>query len=140
MRQALGGFLTLLGIVWALPITLFGMLLSVPVLAMRGHLTIVAGPTPAVVVSGRLADRMLARHPFGAMWAMAIGHVVIVTQHGLTPQILSHELAHVRQAACWGIFFPIAYLLASGWAVVRGKDAYWHNVFEVAARKAERHS
>ncbi|OGB20485.1 MAG: hypothetical protein A3I66_18350 [Burkholderiales bacterium RIFCSPLOWO2_02_FULL_57_36] len=74
------------------------------------------------------------------MCAMAIGHVVIAEKRGLTPQVLTHELAHVRQAACWGILFPIAYLAASVWAVLHGQDAYWHNVFEVAARRAEKHA
>jgi hypothetical protein len=82
---------------------------------------------------------MLARHPFGAMCAMAIGHIVIAQRQGLTPQILTHELEHVRQAAHWGIVFPFAYLAASAWARIRGQDAYWNNVFEVAARRAERH-
>jgi hypothetical protein len=32
------------------------------------------------------------------------------------------------------------YLAASAWALLRGQDAYWHNAFEIAARKAERHA
>ena len=140
LRRLLRSSGTLLGIIWALPLTLFGMMLALPTLLRSGHLHLIRTPTPALLASGPLADYMLARHPFGPMCAMAIGHVVIAEKRSLTPQILTHELAHVRQAAQWGIFFPFAYLAASGWAVLRGQDAYWNNVFEVAARKAEKHS
>jgi hypothetical protein len=97
-------------------------------------------PTPAILVSGPLADYILEHHPFGSMCAMAIGHIVIAEKRGLTAQVLTHELEHVRQASHWGILFPFAYLAASGWAVLHGQDAYWHNIFEIAARKAEKHA
>lgn len=126
-----------LGILWALPLTMVGMLLALPILSWRGRVHLVRTTTPALMVSGPVADYMLNRHPFGPMCAMAIGHVVIAEERGLTAQVLTHELAHVRQAACWGILFPIVYLAASVWAVLHGQDAYWHNVFEIAARQAE---
>lgn len=139
-RPRLARFVALLGILWALPLSLFGVLLALPALVMRGQLDIVLRPTPALLVRGPFADRLLAHHPFGAMCAMAIGHIVIAQRQGLTPRILTHELAHVRQAAVWGILFPIAYVAASAWAKMRGEDAYWNNIFEIAARRAERHS
>lgn len=139
MQHVFYWFATLLGIVWALPLTLIGLLFGIPIVLMRGQMYVIHDTTPALLIRGPLADFMLERHPFGAMCAMAIGHVVIAERQGLTKQILTHELAHVRQGARWGILFPFAYLAASAWAIVRGQDAYWHNVFEVAARKAERH-
>jgi hypothetical protein len=129
---------TLLGIVWASPLTVAGLLLALPILAVRGHAQLVRGNTVALLVSGPLADRMLGRHPFGAMSAMALGHIVIAEHHGVSARILFHELEHVRQGARWGIIFPFAYLASSAWAVLRGRDAYWHNRFEIAARKAEK--
>jgi hypothetical protein len=140
LRHFLFSIGMLFGILWALPLTLLGMILVLPVLIWRGRVCLVHAPTPALLVSGPLADFLLARHPFGSMCAMAIGHIVLSEQRGLTPQILTHELAHVRQAAVWGIFFPFAYVVASGWAVLHGRDAYWHNIFEIAARKAEQHA
>jgi hypothetical protein len=128
------------GIVWAFPLSFFGVLLALPILLGRGQLCVVRASTPALLVSGRVADAILERHPFGAMCAMAIGHIVIADRRSLTPQILTHELEHVRQAALWGSLFPFAYFAASLWAVLHGHDAYWSNVFEVAARKAERHA
>jgi hypothetical protein len=123
---------------WASPITLFGLLIGAPVLLANGHCRVIRGVTPALLVRGPLADTLLARHPYGAMVAMALGHVVIADSRGLTPRVLRHELAHVRQAACWGFLFPFAYLASSAWAVLRGRNAYWHNRFEVAAREAEK--
>ncbi|MEC4722515.1 hypothetical protein RY831_25445 [Noviherbaspirillum sp. CPCC 100848] len=130
---------TLLGIVWASPLTAFGVVLAVPIVVFSGHAQLIRGHTLALLVRGRLADFMLQRHPFGAMNAMAIGHVVIAEKSGLSSRVLIHELAHVRQAAWWGPLFPFAYLASSAWAALRGKNAYWHNRFEVAARKAEKH-
>ncbi|WP_151449056.1 hypothetical protein [Lacisediminimonas profundi] len=132
--------LTLAGILWASPLTLCGLLLALPIMIGKGQLAVVHSPTPALLVSGKVADYLLDRHPFGAMCAMAIGHILIADLKSLTPQILTHELAHVRQAAVWGALFPFAYLAASLWAVLHGHDAYWNNAFEVAARRAERHS
>lgn len=129
---------TLFGITWASPLTLFGLALALPVFLLRGHVQLVRGHTVALLVRGPFADRMLGRHPFGAMTAMALGHVVIAEQQGLSARVLTHELAHVRQAARWGIVFPFAYLASSAWAAIRGRDAYWHNRFEIAARAAEK--
>jgi hypothetical protein len=136
----LSGVATLLGILWALPLTLIGLASSIPIVLRRGRIYAVHDSTPALLVRGPIADYLLEHHPFGPMSAMAIGHVIIAEQRGLTKQILTHELAHVRQASLWGALFPFAYLAASLWAWLRGRDAYWNNPFEVAARNAERHA
>lgn len=128
-----------LGVIWASPLTAFGLLLATPVILYRGNVQVVRGHTFAILARGPFADAMLSRHPFGVMNAMALGHVVIAMHDGLSSRVLIHELAHVRQAAWWGPVFPFAYLASSAWAAIRGKDAYWHNRFEIAARKAEKH-
>ncbi len=130
---------TIFGIIWASPLTMFGLLLALPVILLRGQMQLVRGQSIALLVRGRAADYMLDRHPFGAMSAMALGHVILAAHDGLSSRVLTHELEHVRQAAHWGIFFPIVYLGSSAWAVLRGRNAYWHNHFEIAARKAEKH-
>lgn len=138
-RQAIHRIAVVLGIVWASPLSMIGLLFGIPIMLLRGRAYLIHDDTPALLIRGPFADFLLARHPFGAMCAMAIGHIVIGEKQGLTRQILTHELAHVRQAARWGILFPFAYLAASAWAILRGRDAYWHNTFEIAARNAERH-
>lgn len=131
------------GVLWALPLSLFGLLLTLPVLATGGTLQRLPARQygiSALLVRGRLGDFLLAHHPFGAMHAMAIGHFIIADRTAHSRRLLVHELAHVAQAARWGILFPLAYLAASVWARLRGGDLYWDNAFEVAARKAERHA
>ena len=66
--------------------------------------------------------------------AITIGHVILGRKHGVLKAYRSHEHVHVRQYERWGIFLPVLYLLASGWALVRGKHFYWDNVFEIEAR------
>jgi hypothetical protein len=139
-RRAWFVVVTLLGIVWALPLTLLGLLSGIPILLLRGRVYAIPDSTPALLIRGPIADYLLEHHPFGPMSAMAIGHVIIADQRGMTKQILTHELAHVRQASLWGALFPFAYFAASLWAWLRGRDAYWNNPFEVAARNAERHA
>jgi hypothetical protein len=41
---------------------------------------------------------------------------------------------HVRQYEHWGPLFVPAYLAASLWALLRGRDPYYHNWFEMEAR------
>jgi hypothetical protein len=139
LRSPGSWFLTLIGMVWALPLSIAGLLFAIPVALWRGHIHVVRGKTVALLVRGPLADIILGHHPFGAMTAMALGHVIVSESQGLSARVLTHELVHVRQAEVWGPFFPFAYLASSGLAAIQGKDAYWHNHFEVAARKAEKH-
>lgn len=124
-------------LLWAAPLTLFGFALALPVRVGRGHWQMLHGSTLAILVRGPLADWLLLRHPAGAMNAMALGHVVIARQQALSPRLLAHELEHVRQAQRWGPLFPLLYLGSSAWQLLRGRNAYWHNHFEVAAREAE---
>ena len=51
-------------------------------------------------------------------------------------RLVRHEQAHVCQASTWGPVFPVAYMLASAWALVRGGHVYRDNWFERAARAA----
>lgn len=123
---------------WAAPLSLFGLLLALPVRLHSGGWRRIQGVTPALVVDGPLATWLLRRHPAGPMNAMALGHVIIACRSALGPRLLRHELEHVRQAERWGLLFPAAYLASSSWQLLRGRNAYWHNHFEVAARAAEK--
>ncbi len=66
--------------------------------------------------------------------AITLGHVILGRKHGVLKAYRSHEHVHVRQYERWGIFLPVLYMLASSWALVRGKHFYWDNVFEIEAR------
>lgn len=67
--------------------------------------------------------------------AITLGHVVLVTS-AASPDILSHELVHVRQVEKWGPLFLPAYLGAMVLVRLRGGNPYWDNPFEVEAREA----
>lgn len=80
---------------------------------------------------------LLARYPFGAVQAMAIGRVIFAGQQHTLRRHLRHEWAHVRQFARWGLLFPMLYLLELLRQLLLGKSPYWHNVFECEARRNE---
>lgn len=79
------------------------------------------------------------RFRFPAAGAFTIGNVVITPHRwdallARTPRLLHHEARHATQwAACWGLPFLPAYLIAMGWSWLRTDDRASHNVFEVAA-------
>lgn len=127
-----------LGIVWALPLSLLCSPVLLLAFSQDARLQLVRAPTPALLLSSRGSDWLLEKHPFGPMSGMALGHVVVIQRHHFSQRLLTHELAHVRQAAWWGPLFPLAYAAASLWAGLRGRDLYWNNVFEEAARRAEK--
>ena len=65
--------------------------------------------------------------------AITLGHLVLTTPEA-SPEILAHEMVHVRQAERWGPLFLPAYLAAMLSARLKGKDPYWDNPFEIEAR------
>ncbi len=127
----------ILRLLWAAPMSLFGLSLGLSILLAGGRCHILNGCTSALLFRGPLADWMLAHHPAGRMRAMANGHIVIAAASGLATRTLAHELEHVRQAERWGPLFPFLYLSSSTWQCLHGRSAYRDNRFEVAARAAE---
>lgn len=119
------------GIIWALPYTTLGA--SIGLLGMLGG------------GKARYREGCLEFHGGGTRWfvrhlplgestvAITFGHVVLgQTASGLVDSG-AHERVHVRQYECWGPFFGPAYLLASAWMWILGKNAYRDNPFEVQA-------
>jgi hypothetical protein len=103
--------------------------------ATGGHVTLRDG---VVEVHGGLLTPLLPRLGFGMRpVAMAIGHVVLATDRETLDQTRRHERVHVRQAECWGPFFPLAYAAASLAAAFRGGDPYRDNRFEREAREVD---
>jgi hypothetical protein len=91
--------------------------------------------------SRRVVDDVLVCE--GAAWpgrlrwpfrAMTLGQVVLCVD-ALDDATMRHELVHVRQFEKLGVFFMPAYLLASAWAVIRGRHFYRDNYFEADARR-----
>ena len=73
--------------------------------------------------------------PQGAA-AMTFGHVVIARDRHSLESTRAHERVHVRQCEMWGPLFVPAYIAASLWALLRGRDFYFDNWFEVEAFQA----
>ncbi len=114
---------------WAGPATLLGLaavLASMSVPRKQGP--IVLGHS-----SRGFARWFLQRRGF---CAITLGHVVLITREA-PPDVLVHEMVHVRQGERWGPFFIPVYLAAMVVARIRGKDPYWDNPFEVEAQQHE---
>ena len=109
--------------VWAAPASIIGLILA-PFFDRR---RVVGG---VLVCEG-------ARWPRRLGWrftAITFGHVVLSTSP-VNDELMDHEAVHVGQYERWGVFLLPAYALASLWAIVRGRRAYWDNPFEKAARR-----
>ncbi|HEU5310940.1 MAG TPA: hypothetical protein VFV24_05750 [Candidatus Eisenbacteria bacterium] len=122
---------------WALPMTVLGALLLPLAWMSGGKVAVVDG---VVEVHGGWITGFLRRWPpftAGAA-AMALGHVVLAMSARDMEECRAHERVHVRQCERWGIFFLPAYLGASLWAVLRGRDPYRDNPFEREAFDASR--
>lgn len=128
--------LRLLLTLWALPVTLLGLIVVLMARSSGGEVRQVDGVLEA---AGGWPARMLQRgFPFsGPVAAITLGHVVV----GLSKEALDatriHERVHVRQFERWGVLFLLLYPLAGLHAWLRGGCPYRDNVFEQEARLAE---
>ena len=69
--------------------------------------------------------------------AMTLGHCILGQSQAALEITRRHEHIHVRQYERWGPLFIPAYFVASLSALLKGKDAYRDNVFEVEAYEKE---
>lgn len=121
---------------WALPVTLLGMLVALIARGSGGVLQRVDG---VVESAGGWPAWILRRGlPFsGAVAAITLGHVVVGVSLAALTATRAHERTHVRQFERWGVMLLILYPLAGLLAWVRGGNPYHDNLFEREARAAE---
>ena len=121
----------LLRIAWASPYSILGMTIGLLGMMDGGHGRKRDG---ALEFYGGLTAQLVRRLPPGPTTAgFTLGHVILgQTSEGLL-WAGPHERVHVRQFERWGPFMAVAYLGASAWLWLRGKDAYRDNPFEVEA-------
>lgn len=113
---------------WAAPCTVVGLLPAVFALLMGGSAQIRSGAMEfAFSRTGRES-----RVPFGAM---TLGHVILGQSRQVLDALRSHEQEHVRQYERWGLLFFLAYPASSLYQLLRGRDPYWFNHFEVQCRE-----
>lgn len=126
-------------LLWAFPVTVFGLAIALVARASGGNVKCVEG---VLEVSGGWPARVLVRgFPFsGAVAAMTLGHVVIGVSGAALTATRAHERAHVRQFERWGGLMLVLYPLAGAWAGIRGLHPYRDNLFEIQARAQENSS
>ncbi len=120
--------------IWALPNTMLGLVLTLAALCTGGRATVVNG----VVEShgGAVAFMLHRLVPIrGGASAMTLGHVVAGRDPASLERTRAHERVHVGQYERWGPFFLPAYLVATLIAAARGRHYYLDNHFERAARE-----
>jgi len=122
--------------VWALPVTLLGMLVVLIARSSGGVLQRVDGVLEAA--GGWPAWVLRRGFPFsGSVAAITLGHVVVGVSLAALVATRAHERAHVRQFERWGALLLMLYPLAGLLAWLRGGHPYRDNVFECEARAAE---
>jgi hypothetical protein len=114
--------------VWAAPCTLVGLVPAAFALLVGGTARIHSGAIEIALSSTERKWRL----PFGAI---TFGHVILGRTGGMLEQLRSHELEHVRQYERWGLFFFLAYPASSLYQLLRGRNPYWFNHFEVQCRE-----
>jgi hypothetical protein len=116
--------------IWAFPWTLVGLaLVTLSGALRRGRVAIVDGVLEAHGPVLRWGLRTLTLSTYGVS-AITFGHVVLGLDADTLSRTRLHERVHVRQYERWGPLFVPAYLLASGWALIRGRHPYFDNPFE----------
>lgn len=122
--------------VWALPTTSVGLLLVLPAFATGGRGKFVEGVLELHGGFVRWVLTTLVPLPGGAS-ALTLGHVVLARDEECHERTRVHERVHVRQVERWGIFFLPAYVFCSLWLLLRGRNPYRDNPFEVEAYRLE---
>ena len=110
--------------IWALPVTLFGLLLVGVGLLTGGRVHQV----DVVVEQDRgLVGWILFRLGHACI---TFGYVTLGVNPGFLDFYRDHERVHTRQYGRWGIFLWPAYLASSVWEFAHGRDPWRDNWFE----------
>lgn len=113
---------------WAAPYTLLGCTIGAVGLLTRGKMQFRLG---AIEFHGGFFTWFVRHLPLGeCTLAFTLGHSILGQTAASLDIAREHELVHVRQFERWGFFMGPAYLLASLFLWLHGKDAYRDNPFE----------
>ncbi len=118
----------ILGILWASPYTLVGLLVGVVGVCTGGHARVRAG---VIEFYGGGVKWLIHRLPNGQFTlAFALGHTVFGQTDAAVDISRDHELVHVRQYERWGPFLGPAYLTCCLALWLMGRRPYRDNPFE----------
>lgn len=118
----------LLAYLWALPVTILGLILALLTRCSGGCFQRRNG---VVEACGGIVGWWLKGGRFHAGGAaMTLGHVILARDNDCLAQSRDHELFHVRQYERWGIFLLPAYWLVAVWLWLRGFHPYLDHPLE----------
>jgi hypothetical protein len=115
-----------IGYLWALPVTLVGLLLALLTALSGGSVRTGDG---VLEVHGGIARRLLRG---GA--ALTLGHVIVARDADCLARSRPHELSHVRQFEVWGPLLLPMYWLIGAWLWCRGYHPYLDHPLEPPPR------
>ncbi len=118
----------IIGLFWASPYTLFGLLIGIVGLCTGGRARVCGH---VIEFYGGAVKSFIQRLPNGQfVIAITFGHAILGRTGASLDVAREHELVHVRQYEIWGPLFGPAYLLCSLVMRLRGKSAWRDNPFE----------
>lgn len=133
-------FKQIAGYIWSSPVTLFG-LSYVSAFWCLGWYKWIGQKENALVWGVKETAPEWLRQLWNKWSGHAIGNVIVLNvDPDNKPQVLQHELVHVRQCMRLGIFQPIIYGI-SYLGIKFGceaSDPYFSNPFEIDARRVSR--
>lgn len=133
--------LKILGLIWALPTTMVGLLyvLAYWSFDLCTYDGIHGDALVWSIDDDRLPSWLALRWRTSSGWTLGnivVLHADITTDRGR--MVLLHEQEHVRQCSVLGMFYPFAYVFM--WVMIRlvcpRSDAFYSHPFEVEARRA----
>jgi len=92
-----------------------------------------SGGVTAVMVEDPRVERWFRAHLMPVQ-AQTLGRYILA-RGPVAPDILAHEVEHIRQWSRFGPLYLPAYFGSSAAAWLRGRRPYWDNAFEAAARR-----
>jgi hypothetical protein len=120
--------LTVLGMLWASPYTLLGLVVGAIGLCTGGRARLRGR---VVEFYGGAVSWLLARMPGGEfVLAFTLGHTILGHGPASLDMARQHEMVHVRQFERWGLLMGPAYLSCSLYLWLAGGRPYRDNPFE----------
>lgn len=120
------------GWLWALPVTLAGLLLAL----VAGKYARPYGGALVFAARDWFRDGFFRRFH---VWAFCWGGCIFVVSGAAPMSVLAHELVHFKQARIFGVLLPFVYALGSLIAVANGGHPYRDNFLERWARTESGH-
>ena len=124
----MNGLLRILGVFWASPYTLLGLMIGLVGLCTGGRSQLRRG---VIEFYGGGVKWLVTHLPHGQFTlAVTLGHTILGQSDASLDIAREHELVHVRQFERWGPFMAPAYFLSSLYLWMVGKRPYRDNPFE----------